>query len=42
MASKRPTTIVQYIQAAPREGRQHLRRLYDILKCVAPAELYRD
>lgn len=36
MASKRPTTIAEYIEAAPREGRPHLRRLYDILKSVAP------
>ena len=36
MASKRPTTISEYIQAAPREGQSHLRRLYAILKSVAP------
>jgi len=36
MASKRPTTIDEYIQAAPREGQPHLRRLYAILKSVAP------
>jgi uncharacterized protein YdhG (YjbR/CyaY superfamily) len=36
MAGKRPTTIRGYIQAAPREGRPHLRRLYAILKRVAP------
>jgi uncharacterized protein YdhG (YjbR/CyaY superfamily) len=36
MASKRPTTIVEYIRAAPREGQPHLRRLYAILKSVAP------
>ena len=36
MASKRPTTIAQYIQAAPREGQPHLRRLHAILKSVAP------
>jgi uncharacterized protein YdhG (YjbR/CyaY superfamily) len=36
MAAKRPTTIAQYIQAAPREGQPHLRRLYAILKRVAP------
>ena len=35
MASK-PTTIAEYIQAAPREGHLHLRRLYAILKSVAP------
>lgn len=36
MASKRPTTIAEYIRAAPREGQPHLRRLYAILKSVAP------
>ena len=36
MAGKRPTTIADYIQAAPREGQPHLRRLYAILKRVAP------
>ena len=36
MATKRPTTIAEYIQAAPREGQPHLRRLYAILKSVAP------
>jgi uncharacterized protein YdhG (YjbR/CyaY superfamily) len=36
MASKRPTTIAAYIRAAPREGQAHLRRLYAILKSVAP------
>jgi uncharacterized protein YdhG (YjbR/CyaY superfamily) len=36
MASKRPTTIAEYIQLAPREGHLHLRRLYAILKSVAP------
>src|SRR5947207_12598504 len=36
MGSKRPTTIAEYIQAAPREGQAHLRRLYAILKSVAP------
>jgi uncharacterized protein YdhG (YjbR/CyaY superfamily) len=36
MASKRPTTIADYIEAAPREGQPHLRRLYAILKSVAP------
>lgn len=36
MAGKRPTTIADYIQAAPREGQPHLRRLYAILKSVAP------
>lgn len=36
MAGQRPTTIAEYIQAAPREGQPHLRRLYAILKGVAP------
>ena len=36
MASKRPTTIAEYIRAAPREGQPNLRRLYAILKRVAP------
>ena len=36
MASKRPTTIAEYIRAAPREGQPHLRRLYALLKSVAP------
>src|SRR5205814_5916578 len=36
MASKRPTTIAEYIRAAPREAQPHLRRLYAILKSVAP------
>src|SRR5678816_3784051 len=36
MASKRPTTIAEYIQAAPRESHLHLRRLYAILRSVAP------
>jgi uncharacterized protein YdhG (YjbR/CyaY superfamily) len=36
MADKRPATIAEYIRAAPREGQPHLRRLYAILKSVAP------
>jgi uncharacterized protein YdhG (YjbR/CyaY superfamily) len=36
MAGKHPTTINGYIEAAPREGQPHLRRLYAILKRVAP------
>jgi len=36
MASKRPKTIAGYIEAAPRAGQPHLRRLYAILKSVAP------
>jgi uncharacterized protein YdhG (YjbR/CyaY superfamily) len=36
MAGKRPTTIAGYIEAAPRAGQPHLRRLHAILKRVAP------
>ena len=36
MESKRPTTIAEYIRAAPRDGQPHLRRLYATLKSVAP------
>lgn len=36
MAGKRPTTIAEYIRAAPREGQPHLRRLYALLKSIAP------
>jgi uncharacterized protein YdhG (YjbR/CyaY superfamily) len=36
MADQRPTTIAEYIRAAPREGQPHLRRLYAVLKSVAP------
>jgi uncharacterized protein YdhG (YjbR/CyaY superfamily) len=36
MAAERPTTIAEYIEAAPREGQPHLRRLYALLKSVAP------
>ena len=36
MARKRPTTIAEYIRAAPPEAQPHLRRLYAILKTVAP------
>lgn len=36
MASKKPTTIAEYIQTAPDEGQAHLRQLYTILKSVAP------
>jgi uncharacterized protein YdhG (YjbR/CyaY superfamily) len=36
MASKRPTTIAEYIRSAPPAGQPHLRRLYAILKSVAP------
>ena len=34
--SKRPTTIAAYIRAAPPQAQPHLRRLYAILKSVAP------
>lgn len=34
--SDRPTTIAGYISAAPREGQPHLRKLYALLKKVAP------
>jgi len=36
MATTRPTTIAEYIRAAPRAGQPHLRRVYAILKSVAP------
>ena len=36
MATKRPTTIADYIYAAPRAGQPHLRKLYALLKSVAP------
>ncbi len=36
MASRRPTTIAQYIAAAPAAGQPHLRQVYAILKDVAP------
>jgi uncharacterized protein YdhG (YjbR/CyaY superfamily) len=36
MAKKGPATIAAYIRAAPRRGQPHLRRLYAILKSVAP------
>jgi uncharacterized protein YdhG (YjbR/CyaY superfamily) len=36
MAGKRPTTIAEYIRAAPRAGQPHLRKLYTILKRAAP------
>lgn len=35
-AGKKPVTIRGYIQAAPKEGRKHLREIYSILKSVAP------
>ena len=36
MKGKRPTTIAEYIQAAPKEGQPHLRQLHALLKSVAP------
>jgi uncharacterized protein YdhG (YjbR/CyaY superfamily) len=39
MASKSkrpPTTIAEYIRSAPPQGQPHLRRLYAILRSVAP------
>jgi uncharacterized protein YdhG (YjbR/CyaY superfamily) len=36
MAKKRPTTIPEYINAAPPAGKSHLNELYAILKEVAP------
>ena len=36
LPSKRPTTIAEYIEAAPRAGQSQLRRLYALLKSVAP------
>lgn len=36
MAKKRPATIAEYIAAAPPEGQAQLRRLYALLKKVAP------
>jgi uncharacterized protein YdhG (YjbR/CyaY superfamily) len=36
MPTKRPTTIAEYIRAAPPAGQPHLRRLHAILKSVAP------
>ena len=36
MAGKRPTTIAEYIHAAPGVAKPHLRGLYAILKSVAP------
>ena len=37
MVKNRPTTIPEYLAAAPPEARPHLRRLYRILKSQAPA-----
>jgi uncharacterized protein YdhG (YjbR/CyaY superfamily) len=35
-AAKAPTTIPAYIRAAPSAGQPHLRKIYEILKRVAP------
>lgn len=35
-ATTRPATIAEYIRAAPRAGQPHARRVYAILKRVAP------
>jgi uncharacterized protein YdhG (YjbR/CyaY superfamily) len=36
MPAKRPTTVAEYVRAAPRDAQPHLRRLRSILKNVAP------
>lgn len=36
MAAKRPTTITEYIRAAPAEAQPHLNRLRSLLRSVAP------
>ncbi len=36
MPGKRPTTIDEYIRAAPTAGQPHLRRMHALLKSVAP------
>ena len=36
MNAKRPTTIAEYIAAAPKVGQAHLRKIHLILKSVAP------
>jgi uncharacterized protein YdhG (YjbR/CyaY superfamily) len=36
MAKTRPTTIGEYIAAAPKEGQKNLREMYAILKKAAP------
>jgi len=36
MTAPRPTTIAEYIAAAPSEGQPHLRRLHALLRSVAP------
>ena len=36
MASKRSRTIAEYIESAPVQAQEHLRKLYALLKQVAP------
>ena len=36
MATRRPTTIAEYIEAAPPAAQPHLRRVHEILQDVAP------
>lgn len=36
MAKTRPTTVSEYIKAAPKDAQKHLRELHSILKGVAP------
>jgi uncharacterized protein YdhG (YjbR/CyaY superfamily) len=36
MTNRRPNTISEYIDSAPPQGKVHLRKLYDLLKRVAP------
>ena len=36
MSGKRPTTVAEYIRAAPGEAQAHLRKLRAILRAVAP------
>jgi uncharacterized protein YdhG (YjbR/CyaY superfamily) len=36
MAKKKPTTIDEYIAAAPAAGQPHLRKLHALLKAAAP------
>jgi uncharacterized protein YdhG (YjbR/CyaY superfamily) len=36
MPKTKPTTIAEYISAAPKDGQKHLRELYAILKKAAP------
>lgn len=36
MSTKRPTTVAEYIAAAPKAGQPHLRRVRAILREVAP------